>query len=355
MKKTIWIWIVTALILLAIIPIPTGVYKDGGTREYTALTYKIVDWHHLYGLGQTYDTVKVYPFPFNFYSIDALLEKEEKNFENTDISFVSAEPSKVHCDTYGINCQYIRIDGKTDTYPKSVIIRSRQELDSYISQCVEQHEYNQWGKSFKDACKVYDDAYFQERILVLVLLEEGSGSIRHKVTNVYTDDEGYLNIKINVIIPQIGTCDMAYWHIFVEPDKDVDITDPAQIRLYFENVCEYNDHTPAPEPQLVDDPITGYCGNTQTTVYLQDNKPFTFMGSQSVALTKLLNDLEYDLNLWCNCQAQYKVDTEFGLGYEISLAKAFVRCNEGQAPLTQEQIEQIEDILAWVSEQEESP
>ena len=44
MKKKIWIPIVIALLLaILVVPIPTGVYKDGGTREYTALTYKIVD------------------------------------------------------------------------------------------------------------------------------------------------------------------------------------------------------------------------------------------------------------------------------------------------------------------------
>ena len=42
MKKKIWIPIVIVLIAVLFIPIPSGVYKDGGTREYTALTYKIV-------------------------------------------------------------------------------------------------------------------------------------------------------------------------------------------------------------------------------------------------------------------------------------------------------------------------
>ena len=50
MKKKIWIPIViVALLAILVIPIPTGVYKDGGTREYTALTYKIVDWNRMTG------------------------------------------------------------------------------------------------------------------------------------------------------------------------------------------------------------------------------------------------------------------------------------------------------------------
>lgn len=46
MKKKVWIPIVIVVLLaILVIPIPTGVYKDGGTREYTALTYKVVDWN----------------------------------------------------------------------------------------------------------------------------------------------------------------------------------------------------------------------------------------------------------------------------------------------------------------------
>lgn len=79
MKKKLII-LCAVLLLLLVIPIPTGAYKDGGTREYTALTYKIVDWNHMTADG-VYDKTKVYPFPMNFLSLDSLLRREEKNFE----------------------------------------------------------------------------------------------------------------------------------------------------------------------------------------------------------------------------------------------------------------------------------
>lgn len=61
MKKKIWIPIIIVVFLAVfIIPIPSGVYKDGGTREYTALTYKIVDWNRMVGADSIYDTTKVY-------------------------------------------------------------------------------------------------------------------------------------------------------------------------------------------------------------------------------------------------------------------------------------------------------
>ena len=94
-SKKIWIPIVI-LVLLAVlfVPIPTGVYKDGGTRAYTALTYKVVKWNRLDDLIRVKKT-KVYFFPDNFKSIDTLWkmdQPEEKSFEATilELSVVSA-------------------------------------------------------------------------------------------------------------------------------------------------------------------------------------------------------------------------------------------------------------------------
>lgn len=75
-KKAGLIVIVAVMIAILVIPVPTGVYKDGGTREYTALTYKIVDWNRMTGVS-IYDETRVYFFPHNFKSIDALWYYEE--------------------------------------------------------------------------------------------------------------------------------------------------------------------------------------------------------------------------------------------------------------------------------------
>ena len=45
MKKIKRSIIVILIVLALFLPIPTGLYDDGGTREYSALTYKIVDWN----------------------------------------------------------------------------------------------------------------------------------------------------------------------------------------------------------------------------------------------------------------------------------------------------------------------
>ena len=88
MKKKLWIPIVIVVFLaILVIPIPTGPYRDGGTREYTALTYKIVDWNRLTG-DSTYDKTKGYFFPYNFKSIDSLWYYEEDEVEHSFVATV---------------------------------------------------------------------------------------------------------------------------------------------------------------------------------------------------------------------------------------------------------------------------
>ena len=78
-KKIIAIIIV--IIIVIVIPIPTSPMKDGGTRVYCALTYKVVEWHRFYGGDsdgepKQYDKTSVYLFPNNFLSIDELWKIE---------------------------------------------------------------------------------------------------------------------------------------------------------------------------------------------------------------------------------------------------------------------------------------
>ena len=103
-------------------------------------------------------------------------------------------------------------------------------------------------------------------------------------------------------------------------------------------------HELAEDPQTVDDPVTGYCGNTMTTIVL-DGKEYTFMGSDSVNLTDILINLKYDPMRVCRCTPEFTVKTEFGGPHGVSLSQRYARCEEGQADLTEEQIEKIQEIL----------
>ena len=103
-------------------------------------------------------------------------------------------------------------------------------------------------------------------------------------------------------------------------------------------------HAPAENPQTVDDPYSGYCGNTMTTIMI-DGKEYTFEGSDSVYLTDLLLNLRYDPMRVCRCAPEFEVTTEFGGPYGINLSNAYARCEDGQAELTEEQVEMIQKIL----------
>ena len=75
----------------------------------------------------------------------------------------------------------------------------------------------------------------------------------------------------------------------------------------------------------------------------------SFAGSDSVALTDLLRYLDYSGDI-CRCLPEYNVDTEFGKGYGINLTEGYARYDGGQTPLTEEQIEQIGEIIARQAE-----
>lgn len=106
---------------------------------------------------------------------------------------------------------------------------------------------------------------------------------------------------------------------------------------------DFHTHAPADEPLTVENPASGYCGNTVTTVCL-DDKEYAFWGGDSVTLTDILINLAYDPEQICRCMTEFAVDTEFGNGYGVNLSESFVRCGAGQAALTAEQAETIRDI-----------
>lgn len=103
-------------------------------------------------------------------------------------------------------------------------------------------------------------------------------------------------------------------------------------------------HRFAEKAQTVDDPVEGYCGNMLTTIYL-DEMNFTLAGSYSVAITDILINLDYDKDQICRCMAEFTVDTETLADIQVNLTKAFARCEKGQATLTEEQTQILQDII----------
>lgn len=109
-------------------------------------------------------------------------------------------------------------------------------------------------------------------------------------------------------------------------------------------------HALAAEPQTVENPVSGYCGNTRTTVYL-NGESWTFEGNDSVALTDILINLDYDEEKICRCAVEFTVDTEFNTGYGVNLTEGYARWDEGQADLTEEQVQTVREIIERLEKQ----
>ena len=75
MKKNWMIIAVIFILVLLFVPMPTGTYRDGGTKTYSSLTYKIVKWNRRIEDG-VYAKTKVYFLADRYQSIDKLWERE---------------------------------------------------------------------------------------------------------------------------------------------------------------------------------------------------------------------------------------------------------------------------------------
>lgn len=135
-----------------------------------------------------------------------------------------------------------------------------------------------------------------------------------------------------------------------EPKEILNIKTLAGNGADGENTAAQSDihvHGPAEEgSNITAEPIVGYCGNIQTTVYVgkEKNKDgYTFMSGDSVALTDILINLKYDGEI-CDCMPEFTVETEIKGTFGVNLTKMYARNAEGQAALTKEQTAKIKEI-----------
>lgn len=174
----------------------------------------------------------------------------------------SGKPETVHIgpsDTTGAEpdakleyrVQYIRTNGgyeATVLYPSVRIIHSLQELKDYYTTWREvfdlerkEQVYSDTTIGFLDACDQYDEAFFEENYLIFVLLEEGSGSIRHTVRSVTQTEDKLIAISIGREVPEVGTSDMAQWHIVIELNRDLMVESSIDTMIFVDGMPSYID------------------------------------------------------------------------------------------------------------------
>ena len=172
-------------------------------------------------------------------------EKGKSPNEDFGVDIHLDNPEPPAADPVKYDAQYIRTNAchEGTEYPAARIIRSVEELNAYYNTNknkfdLERHDqvYTDSTIGFLDACDKYNEAYFENQILVMVLLEEGSGSNRHEVDSVKASSDGKLYVDISSIVPEVGTCDMAQWHILIELEASVDITSESNVEVYLDGI-----------------------------------------------------------------------------------------------------------------------
>ena len=132
----------------------------------------------------------------------------------------------------------IRTNGYHDgvSYPAVTLIESAGELARYFEDMQELYDfshkenvYSDTTVGFVDAIAAYDEAWFGSHQLLLVLIEEGSGSVRHAVTMVTAGSSPFVEIERR--IPEVGTDDMAEWHVLIETARVFDPAGEIEVRF----------------------------------------------------------------------------------------------------------------------------
>ncbi len=117
----------------------------------------------------------------------------------------SAEPVR-----YGFaNEQYLRVCyGRTPQAPSAQILGSGESLAAFLAQFPED--------DLSQVSAAYGEEFFETGRLLAIVVEEGSGSVRHGLA-----PQGLERDRVTVLrqVPEEGTCDMAAWLILAEVDS----------------------------------------------------------------------------------------------------------------------------------------
>ena len=95
--------------------------------------------------------------------------------------------------------------------PQTQIIRTPAELTEALG---EEEAYESSADLLDELKASYTEPFFSARELLLLRLEEGSGSISHQVTSVFRAPNG-VTVTVQRHVPEICTADMAAWLLFV--------------------------------------------------------------------------------------------------------------------------------------------
>lgn len=108
-----------------------------------------------------------------------------------------------------------------------IIVNSHKELLEYYNVNLKKFSLGPREKiasdstiGFANAIEKYDEEYFRNSSIIIAILEENSGSYRHKYDGYSVNKIGTLTVNIKTTCDSdYATCDMAGWHVIIETNK----------------------------------------------------------------------------------------------------------------------------------------
>lgn len=184
---------------------------------------------------------------------------------------------------------YIRVsktgaEGKD--YPYAVFIKSRAELNSFFAE--NKSKYDIESKNFSSAYgklnEKYTDKFFENKALIVIVTSESSGS--NYYVGVFLDEAGN-EIRVNRYKPPVGTCDMAYWFIMDEVDKNNALLSKnagyVKVKIVDSNT-------------VYDTSSTTHVGNIGSDVYVRNvayNNAPGLLADDAAAVKKIINKYSF--------------------------------------------------------------
>ncbi len=318
MKKRLWIPILAGVLLAVLfVPVPRGHYDDGGTREFTALTYKIVRWNKVTADG-TYRQTRVYWLRDAYTDIDTLwkaeweraekhfratvvevngnialvepLEGEEERRSSSRISFSIAGLADIE-DPVGKVVDIGYVGGIMETYPAQLRVVSWAVSGDlrhlvYEDAWLDKATAEQYDHIFSDIIitKIYKNCFFARTVVPLPYEIKLNGTLSDEwcvgdqvvctYENAYYDSE---NHRIEVDFRTVDTSDFELEEmveykpvIYLYPEKETAVT--VTLALDGELTCTYPAYadgwrvTAAPDGTLTD-----AAGQTYNYLYWEGN------------------------------------------------------------------------------------
>lgn len=163
-------------------------------------------------------------------------DKTTEKTPGTTVAFTGQSEPEKQKNTASPSIHYIRAnesDFDDSAYPKVVFIKSADELKTYRNQKSSDYYFDSGSgstESFNEATAEYDDDFFKDKAIVMVVTRESSGSNYYDGVNV-NGKEGV--IAVYRFCPEVGTADMASWHIIIELDRNDAIFNysPSQVQV----------------------------------------------------------------------------------------------------------------------------